>query len=180
MSNPFRWAVNKLRDLFGFNKSIHDVFGVTVATSKTMQDRQREWRRIVAGEADWNDPDTPSLLLADAVSGEIASRAALGLKCEVTGSSRADYLNEQLTPVLDVLQYAVVAVSNGGEAIYKPYITVDGIGVTLVETDCYWPIGYNTKHELIDVVFGAVYVVDAYDGTRFEPGGLLSGVSLGV
>lgn len=156
----YSWAVSKLREFFGLNKGIQEAFGVTVAVSQVMLTNQRTWRNIVAGEADWNDNDTPSLLLADAVSGEIASRVALGLKCEVSGSVRADYLNKQLKPVIDDLQRAVQAVCNGGEAIYKPYQTVDSIKVTLVETDSYWPVGYNTEHKLIDVIFGAMYQTD--------------------
>jgi len=156
----YGWVVSRLKDLFGLNKSIQDVFNVTIAVSNIMLTKQREWRNIVNGEAEWNDSDTPSLLLADAVAGELASRVALGLKCEVTGSARADYLNKQLASVVDDLQNTVAIVCNGGEAIYKPFQTVGGIEVTLVETDSYWPIGYNTKHEMIDVIFGAVYQTD--------------------
>ena len=153
---------NIVRDLFALNRSIQEVFGVKIALTSTMQELQSEWRNIVAGEAPWNNKDTRSLLLADAVAGEIASRVSLGLKCEVSGSVRADYINEQLKPIIDELQYTVAAVCNGGEAIYKPYMTADGIEVTLVETDSYWPIGYNTRNELIDVIFGAVYQTDRY------------------
>jgi len=126
-----------------------------------MQAFQTEWRNIVAGAATWNDKDTPSRLLADTVSDEVAKRVAL-LECEVKGSARADYLNEQLEPVIEDLQYAVQSVCNYGEAIYKPYIKADTIKVTLVEIDSYWPIGYNTEDELIDVVFGAVYQTDKF------------------
>jgi len=151
-----------VNNLFGLDKSIQAVFGVKVATSSIMRENQAEWRNIVAGAAGWNTKDVPSLLLADAVAGEVASRVALGLKCEITGSARADYLKEQLEPVLDELQYTVAAVCNGGEAIYKPYFTADSIKVTLVETDSYWPLGYNTQHELIDVIFGAAYQTEKY------------------
>ena len=155
-------AVSWLRDVLGLTRSIQDQFGVTVAISPTMAAAQAEWRGIVAGKAIWNNDDTPSLLLADAVSQEIASRAALGLKSEITGSARADYLNEQYVPVIDDLQNAVVAISNGGEAIYKPNLTDDGIETTLVENDAYWPIGYNAKNELIDIIFGAIYQTDKW------------------
>ena len=155
-------AVSWLRDVFGLTRSIQDQFGVTVAISPLMSAKQAEWRGIVNGTAVWNNEDTPSLLLADAVSQEIASRAALGLKSEITGSARANYLNEQYMPVIDDLQNAVVAIANGGEAIYRLNLTDDGIETTLVETDAYWPIGYNAKGELIDVIFGAIYQADKW------------------
>jgi len=158
------WAKlsNTIRDLFALNKSIQETFGVKIAISSTMQNKQDEWRRLVAGASGWNDKDTPSLLLADTISSEIASRAALGLKCEVTGSPRADFINEQIKPEIDTLQYTVQAVCNNGEAIYKPYSNNDKIKVTLVETDSYWAVGYNTEQELIDVIFGAVYQTDKF------------------
>jgi len=156
----FSWAVGKMRDLFGLNKGIQDAFGVTIAVSKQMLTLQRDWRLIVAGEADWNNADTPSLHLADAVSSRIASRVALGLKCEISGSARADYINEQIKPVITDLQYTVQSICNDGEVIFKPYIGRDKLETTLVETDCYWPIGYNTNGELVDVIFGAVHRAD--------------------
>lgn len=158
----FGKVVNAIRGLFGLNKNIGDVFGVTIALSPTMAAKQAEWRNIVAGAANWNDEKTPSLRLAAAVSEEVANRAALGLQLKIDGSGRADIQTEWFKPVVDNLQRDTTEALDGGEIILKPFLTEDGANYNAVDTSSYWPIAYNTRNELIDVIFGAVHQTDKW------------------
>ena len=143
--------------LFGLNQqNIREAFGVDrIAISAEMLRLQELYRQIVRGAAPWNNADTPSIRLAGAISSEIAQKVVVGLESEIEGSARADYLNEQYTKVKDDLRTAVIAACNGGEIIFKPYMLEGGLAVSIAETEGYWPVEYNTRDELIDVVFGA-------------------------
>lgn len=147
-----------------FNKqNLKEAFGIEhIAISDEMLALQQKYRNIVRGRAPWNDEDTPSLMLAGSVSAEVARKVTVGLESDIEGSSRADYLNEQYAKVKENLRTAVIAACNGGEIIFKPYMVESGIEVTISETDCYWPIAYNTRDELTEVVFGASIQRDKY------------------
>ena len=140
-----------------FNKqNIKQAFGIEAdVISQTIANRQKLYRDIVRGNAWWNDENTPSLKLASSLSAEVAQKVCVGIETAITGSARADYLNEQYQKVIKQLKGYVVAACNNGEVIFKPYSTAKGIETILSETDCYLPIAYNLRGELIEVIFGA-------------------------
>jgi len=137
------------------HKGIEDAFGITLTLDPVIVGRQETWRNVALGTAPWNNDDTPSLNLPNAISTRVARKVVPGLKSEISGSERADYLQAQYKDVLAELENAVIAVCDGGEIIFKPYMLTDGLSVTVSETDCYWPIAYDVNDKLIDVVFGA-------------------------
>ena len=133
-------------------QNIEEAFGIErLAISPLMLQKQKLFRQIERGDAPWNDKNTPSLRRSGAVSAEIAQKVTVGLESEIEGSPRADYLNEQYAKVKDNLRSMVIAACNGGEIILKPYMIADGLEVTVSETDCYFPVAYNMRDELVDV-----------------------------
>ena len=157
--------------MFASNETSKEAFGVEIALSPAMQAKQAEWRSIAGGDAPWNDKDTPSQRLAALVSQEVASMAAYGSHSEVIAieesardktrnpnpatNPRAEYINTAYQQAIDDLINAIAACSNGGEIIYKPSLVDDGAVIALCETDFYWPIAYDSRGNLIKVVFGA-------------------------
>lgn len=172
--NIFRRAVNWLTGLFN-RQNLKEAFGIEhVAISEEMLRLQELYRQIVRGRAPWNDKDTPSLKRASIVSAEVTRKVVVGLECKITGgvretqdehgntqkvsltNPRSEYLNEQFSKFIkNKLRTAVNAACNGGEIIFKPYVSNGGIEVTVVETDCYKTLTFNTRDELIDAAFGA-------------------------
>jgi len=154
-----------------FNRNnIEDVFGVQIAVSPLMQSLQQTFKGVERGVAEWNldrrkadgffVKGVPSLKLASAISAEVAKKVAIGLESTVEGSPRADYINEQYQLFLKDLRDAVIMLCNSGEIILKPYEAMRNILVTVSDFECYWPIAYDLKADLIDVIFGAVLIRD--------------------
>ena len=139
-----------------FNRGrIESTFGVKLALDATMAGLQTQWRNIARGHGEWNNASVPSLNLPNAISLRVARKVCNGLNSEVTGSERAEYLQENYEKFLSALQQVVLTACNHGELILKPYMKTDSLAVTLSETDCYWPVTYNEDDVLIDVVFAA-------------------------
>lgn len=158
-----RWFNN----LFA-KRNIEEALGVVIATSPAMLQAQEEWRQIYSGNARWNNEDTPSLFLAAGLCVEFARSVTVELKSEVTGSQRADYLQEQYLPVLDELRKTTEKACAGGTVVLRPFVREDSIHVTTVENNCYFPIRYNGLGELVSVVFADVISRDEKYYTLLE------------
>ncbi|HZJ99254.1 MAG TPA: hypothetical protein VFC79_04585, partial [Tissierellaceae bacterium] len=78
--------------------SIEEAFDVELAISESMLNAQELWRALIMGRADWNiDPEesSPSLQIASSICTEVARNVTIEFESNITGSPRADYLNEQ-------------------------------------------------------------------------------------
>ena len=75
------------------------------------------------------------------------------LQVSLSGSSRADYLAEQLAPFLDKLpNYTEIACALGG-AVFKPYVSGDRLLVDVVQGDCFFPTTFDTTGRLTGAIF---------------------------
>lgn len=147
-----------------FNKkNIQEAFGVeSFAISDLMLSKQDHYRRIMKGRADWNDKDTPSLMLASVVVNETVDEVLNDFKTEIIvpgaeqTNPRTAFLNKQyLDYVENGLEETVTNFLSEGETILKPYMTAAGVDVGVYSTDFYAPLAYNARHWLTDVVFVA-------------------------
>lgn len=136
--------------------SIEEAFDVELAISESMLNAQELWRSMVMGKAEWNlneDEYTPSLQIASSICTEVARDVTIEFKSDITGSKRADYLNEQYQRFIDKSRLTVERLAGGGEIVLKPFIKGDRILVTVAETGQYFPVEYNELEELTRVLF---------------------------
>lgn len=59
-----------------------------------------QWERMYRNEPDWKNSTTVPLGLPAAIAGELARLTVLEVKSEVSGSTRAEYINEQYKHLL--------------------------------------------------------------------------------
>lgn len=133
-----------------------------IAVSTLMLSKQELYRQIMRGSAPWNDKNTPSLMLASVVVNETTDEVLNDFKTEIIDplnenpNPRADFLNQQYEKFIDNgIEETVIDFLSEGESILKPYMTIQGVDVTVCTTDSYSPLAYNSRGWLIDVVFGA-------------------------
>lgn len=130
------WA----RNLFGFGKlnkettpagTIEKEFGVQPAASRKMEDNINLWWAMYTNHPPWESCDVRPLGLPGAIGRELARHALTEFSAAVSGSARAEYINQQVRAAkARFAQNLEIGLCLGGVAL-KPYPDGDKI---LVET----------------------------------------------
>lgn len=149
-----------------FNKKdVQSAVKANVSISSAMADAITLWNDMYANKASWITGDVKSLGLPAIIASEIAMLATIEAKCEITGSARADYLNEQFKRIYSRLRTAAEYGCKGGGLAFKPYITKDGqLRCEFVHSDNFYPL----DDELKSAVFTESLTIDNTTYTRFE------------
>lgn len=117
-----RWLRAQIGTLFGDAPGANDII-----LSGQMEHALALWAQMYETGGPWCTAknDLHSLHIAASVAREFARLVTMELKVSLSGSSRADYLAEQLAPFLDKLpNYTEIACALGG-AVFKPYVSGD-------------------------------------------------------
>ena len=85
-----RSVINKM-----FNTNIGTKFNVDIAVSNKMSTAISKWEKMYKDEAPWIDDKVISTGLPASIAREFATATLVEFKSEITGSKRADYLNNQ-------------------------------------------------------------------------------------
>lgn len=151
-----------------FNKVVHTMssfFGGTTAknefqsiVSDEMSNAIDMWMDLYKGNAPWIQHTKKSLGLPAAIASEIARLVTLEMKVEIkapagtnsgkpnNSSARADYLNEQLKPLLANIRLYCEYACAGGGLMLKPYVTNDKkIAVDCVQATDFLPISFDSR-----------------------------------
>ncbi len=134
-------------------KNIKEAMNVDVAISDEMGEAIDLWGKMYKDKSPWLDKNTKSLNLAAAIASELARLTTLEMQSEITGSKRADYLNEQYKKVIeDIRRVTEYAAAKGG-LIFKPYIDGESIAVDYVQADEFLPVKYDSSGNITAVIF---------------------------
>lgn len=94
-----------------------------------------------------------SLRLPASIASEFARLVTIEMSVAVSGSARAAFLQNQLDPFLDdVRRYVEVACALGG-AVFKPYISNNGIAIDVVQGDAFFPTTFDTSNRMTGAIF---------------------------
>ena len=109
-------------------KQIREEFRIAPLVTPEMREAEDLWMQIWMGTPPWENDQDRTINFAKAVTGEAARLATMGVSVELSGSARADWLqerlNEELIPFLrDMLDVGCAA----GMFLLKP--TPDSIGL---------------------------------------------------
>lgn len=127
---------------------------IDVCLNSKMANLIELWTAMYKNESPWvDDKKTYSANLPVSISSEISRLITLELKSEITGSPRADYLNEQYKKVLTSLRrYVEYGCAKGG-LVLKPYVTSYGLQVQYIQADCFFPITFDSSGNITHCVF---------------------------
>lgn len=161
------WIRSVVKKLIS-RSSVKQALKIDTAISNKMADAISLWSQMYADESPWLDKNTKSLNLASGIASEMARLTTIELKSEITGSPRADYLNEQYKRFLgNIRTYCEYGCAKGGLAL-KPYIDGDKIAIDIVQADRFFPTSFDSSGNLT----GGVFVEQITKGqnyfTRFE------------
>lgn len=112
------------------------------------------WTSMYKNESPWIDNKVvKSSNLPSAIAGEIARLTTIESKIEVTGSSKANFINDTLLNVKGKLREYVEYGCAKGSVIFKPYVNGRSISVQIVQADSFFPITFDDSGNITRCVF---------------------------
>ena len=153
-----------------FYKNIQEAFGVEIEIGQKMADAILLWHKMYADEAPWlnNKLDIRSCGIPAAICSYFGVATAMEAQVEVTGSSRAEFLNDELRPIKDDLMNIVEYACAGGGIVLKPYISGGHIPVDYVYADSFFPVTFNSAKQITAAVFPEYKQIGRWLYTRLE------------
>lgn len=156
--------------MFAKKATIENAFDTTIAISGKMDNSINMWAQMYEGKPPWLSDSVQTLNLPAAIAGEIARLVTMEMKVEISGSTMADYLNEQLKGCISrARQYTEYACAKGGIAL-KPYVIPDEgkIGVSIVQAEDFYPTKFDTNGDIAGGIFPDQKIIGNKKYTRME------------
>lgn len=135
-------------------ESIKKAIGVDVAVSKEMAQAIFLWQRMYRNKPPWKGKDVKCLNLPAAISSEFARLVTNEVKIEISGSQRADMINQiiQKRYKKNLRKYVEYAAALGG-ICFKPYPSMDSVAIDVVRAGNCYPTEFNSDGEMTGVIF---------------------------
>lgn len=147
--------------------------GVRSLISPEMERAIELWARLYEGKAPWlakqdEKGEVKSLNLPVAVASELARLTTLELKTEISGSSRAEFLNASYQFFLDDIRlWTELACAKSG-VVFKPYVADGAIYVSCVQAGSFFPTAFDSSGRMSGCVFADRIVRGEWFYTRLE------------
>ena len=169
--NWIRERLSKMLNISTAKQMLH----LDVAVSNEMAAALVEWSQMYLNQASWLDSNTKSLNLAATIASEFARAVTIEMEVEVSGSPRAEFLDEQLDSVLDNIRlYTEFAAAKGG-LIFKPYLRDGQIAIDFIQADMFYPINFDSNGRMTACVFADTANIGSNYFTRLEYHALVQG-----
>lgn len=134
--------------------TIKNALGVNVAISSEMSNAIALFEKIYMNEAPWLKKDeVESLELGAAIANEFTRLTTLEMQSEITGSPRADFLDEQYKKLKERLNDNLEIGNAVGGLAFKPYVKDGKINVDMVKGSCFYPTEFNSSGEITAAIF---------------------------
>ena len=133
--------------------TIEEALKVKTAISNEMERAMELWLKIFTNNAPWLNEEVKSLQLGASIAEEFARLVTLEMKSEVTGSKRADYINEIYQKVLEDLKPQLAIFNAVGGGFFKPYVKNNKFYIDYIpQTDCK-PLKFDSAGNITSMVF---------------------------
>ncbi len=156
-----------IKKMLGKN-NIETALKIDIAISPKLEEKIREWGNIYENKAPWLNKDVKSLELGSSISGEFVRLTIAEMKTEITGSTRADFLQEQYKRMLKNLADNLEIGDAKGGLIFKPYVKNGEIYVDFVLQGNFYPISFDDTGKIISIIFATQKTEGNYIYTRLE------------
>lgn len=152
-----------------FSRSeIEKALGVTIPISQKMQEALLSWSDLYTNESYWLIEDTVSLELASGIAAKTAKFITNNGKSWITGSERAEYLQEQYSRFMSNIRTKTEFACALGGVVFKPYLLGKQIKVETITADRFYPVEFSSDGEMTAAVFAEQYTSGKTYYTRLE------------
>ncbi len=147
------WIREVLNRMFHFNQSDAKRLGAEINVSSEMQKAISLWLKLFQDDAPWLGDTTQSLGLPAAIAAEFARLVLVEFDSKITGSARADWLNEEYQAARKQLRNAVELACAGGGVVFKPYPDGNGLALDCVPAWRFFPTSFNSRGQVTGAIF---------------------------
>lgn len=145
--------VNTVKRFFFPQAVAEREFGVSPAVSLTMEQHIGLWYAMMVNTPPWQNCDVKAVGLPAAICREVARPTLVEFTANITGSKRADYLNENFQIAKENFNRALeLGLALGGVAL-KPYIYGDNMLVDVTGAAGFQPTKFDPSGRCIGGVF---------------------------
>lgn len=134
--------------------SIKKAMGIDIAVSPDMAQAIYRWQKMYRNKPPWISKDVKGLNLPAAISSEFARLVTNEAKIEISGSLRADIINQIIQEKFkkNLRKYIEYAAALGGVS-FKPCPSMDSIAIDIVRAGNCYPTEFNSDGEMTGVIF---------------------------
>lgn len=148
--------------------TVEEALKVKTAVSFEMEAAMSLWLKIFTNNAPWLNEDVRSLQLGASIAEEFARLTTLEMKSEITGSVRADFINEYYQKVLEDLKSHLALYNAVGGGYLKPFVKNNRFYIDYVaQTDCK-PLQFDSAGNITSMVFSSQITKGDKRYTRLE------------
>lgn len=148
--------------------TVEEALKVKTAVSFEMEAAMNLWLKIFTNNAPWLNKEVRSLQLGASIAEEFARLITLEMKSEVTGSTRADYINQHYQKVLEDLKSELALFNAVGGGFFKPYVKANKFYIDYIpQTDCK-PLKFDSAGNITSMVFSSQITKGDKIYTRLE------------
>lgn len=153
MQNFFSGLWSRLKNFIFPSAAIQRTFQVTPEVSQTMEQNIGLWYSLYVNQPPWKTKEIVPIGLPAAICREMARPVLTELTVNISGSERADFLNETFQAAREnFLRQLELSLALGGAA-FKPYIYGDRILVDATSAAAFQP----TKFDPAGICIGGVF-----------------------
>lgn len=150
------------------NEISKKAFNIESLMSKEMSEGITLWKNIYGGKAPWISEYVEASGTAAQIAGEFARLTTLEMESEITGSKRADFLNDKYKDIKTNLNEKLEIANSVGGIYIKPYVSNGKIYINYIEQGKFIPVAFNGDGEMTSVIFTDDFVEGKYFYTRLE------------
>lgn len=141
-------------------RTLKSIAGIETAISPEMAAEMRRWKELYEERA--------GLHLPAALSFEMARMITVELRSKVSGSKRAEVINEAYSEVIDNIRIPVEYGCAKGGLVLKPYVVGDRIKVDFIQADEFFPTAFDDCGNITGAVFAQTMTKNGSFYTRLE------------
>lgn len=161
------WILGGIDKMFS-KSTIEQALKTRIAISDEMDKAIELWLKIFTNNAPWLNKEIKSSEMGSSIAEEFSRLITLEMKSEVTGSERANFINDEYQNVLKLLPNKLALFNAVGGGFFKPYIKGEKIYVDFVPQSECKPIKYDNAGNIISVVFTSEIAKNEKIYTRLE------------
>lgn len=146
-------AFNGVRNWFFPTSTARQDFGVETSVTQGMRENIELWWAMYTNHPPWANRDVVPLGLPAAIARELARPALVEFSGAISGSQRADYLDECFQDAVPSFEHALeLGLALGGVAL-RPYLYRDKIRVDASSILAFQPTAYDEAGKCVGGVF---------------------------
>lgn len=143
------WIIQKLSA-----QDVKSTIRQGVLISSDMQHALETWNLLYRNKAPWFDGKiVKSLNLPAGIASEVARLVTIEMESQISGSPRAEYLNEVYQIVVESARHACEYAAAKGGLVFKPFFDGQYLSVEMVQAENFFPTQLDSYGNVIGGIF---------------------------